>query len=243
MLSTPQQNPLILPGQSLLLSGFNPDIDSATVPEDIWPQGGEVAFSDVAAVIDIVSTSALDTVAGSGARTILLVGVDANFDQITEIVSLNGLTPVATIQLFLFSNTCILQSVGALNANQGIITFSIGGNLGNVIAVGKGQSQSAAAVFPNALRAGTRAHLISAFAVIGKQPSSQATITLRRRRIGDGMVTTVALDIPITSDGGAVNIPIFTPVIFAAGEQVVVRATESSANNVLVAAVLQFSWF
>lgn len=243
MLSTPQQNPLILPGQSLLLSGFNPDIDSATVPEDIWPQGGEVAFSDIAAVIDIVSTSALDTVAGTGARTISVIGVDANFDEIIEIVELNGLTPVATIQFYLFSNICILNSVGALNVNQGLITFSINGNLGNVIAIGKGQSQAAAAVFPNAQIKGTSAHLISAFAVIGKQPGAQATITLRRRRIGDGMVTTVTLDIPVTSDGGAVNIPIFTPVIFAAGEQVVVQVIELSANNVLAAAVLQFSWF
>lgn len=241
MLSTPATNSFILPGQSLLLSGFNPDIDSGSVPEDVWPQGGTIAFPDVAAVVDIVSTSSLDTAAGTGAQTITVLGVDNNFDIISEMVTLNGLTPVATVSLFLFVQTAILATVGSTEINQGVISFTIGGNLCNIIAAQKGQTQACAAIIPNAQSVGTRAHLMSALAVVGKQPAVFATVSLTRRRSTSGIFTET-LDIPISSRGGPLDLQLVIPVIFAAGERVVARVTEASANNILVSSVLQFSW-
>lgn len=241
MLSTPQANPAVLPGQSLLLSGFNPDIDSGSVPEDVWPQGGTIAFPSAAAVVDIVSTSALDTAAGTGARTITVLGVDGNFDIISEVVTMNGLTPVATIALFLFVQTSIIKTVGSTELNQGVISFTIDGNLCNIIAALKGQTQAAAAIIPNAQSLGTSAHLVSALAVVGKQPAVFATVSLTRRRSTSGIFTET-LDIPISSRGGPLDLQLIIPVIFAAGEQVVARVTQVSANNILVSSVLQFSW-
>ena len=104
-------NTSVLLGQSLLLTGFNDDVDTASVPEDIWPQGGQIVFPSVAAVVDIVSDSALDTAAGTGARSVLVSGVDNNLNIISETVILNGVVAVATIQLFLFVQTAILETV------------------------------------------------------------------------------------------------------------------------------------
>lgn len=234
-------NAFVLPGQSLLLTGFNPDIDTASVPEDVWPQGGQIAFPAAAAVVSIVSDSVLDTLGGTGAQSLTVIGVDANLDIISELVNLDGLTPVTTTQLFLFVQTAILATVGSTEINQGLITFTIGAALCNVIAVQKGQTQACAAIIPNAQTAGTIAHLVHAFALVGKQPAVFATVSLTRRRSVTGIFTET-LDVPISSRGGALDLALIVPVAFAAGEQVVARVTQSSANNILVSSVLQFSW-
>ncbi len=47
-----------------------------------------------AVTLEVVSTDADDTSAGAGARTVTIQGVDANWDEITQTVAMNGLTPV-----------------------------------------------------------------------------------------------------------------------------------------------------
>lgn len=50
--------------------GNNPDVDSAAVPEDIWSGGGAYPWMTGATSLEIVSSSANDTAAGTGARTV-----------------------------------------------------------------------------------------------------------------------------------------------------------------------------
>lgn len=241
MLSTPQVNPFSSPGQTLFLLGFNGDVDTASVPEDCWPQGGLIPFPDVAAVVSTVSDSALDTAAGTGAQTLTIFGVDTNFDEISETITLNGLTPVLTTQLFLYVNLAIVITAGSLNANQGLITFTIDGNLCNVISIAKSQTQACAGIIPNPRASGTIPRVVNFFAFIGRQPNVLATATLVRTS-GTTGVTREPLDIPITGDDGPIDIDIVAGGPFIPGEKVVGRITEISANNTLVAAGLQFIW-
>ena len=81
--------------------GRNNDIDTSTVPEEIWNGGGLRYYPSTAAALNVVSTNANDTAAGTGARTVRVTGLDANWNEISEIVTLNGLTPVQTVNSYL----------------------------------------------------------------------------------------------------------------------------------------------
>ena len=79
--------------------GRNPDVDSGQA-QDIWDYGGDgngetYSWPTSAAATTIVSDSADDAAAGTGARTVQIQGLDANYGLLTQTVTLNGATPVS----------------------------------------------------------------------------------------------------------------------------------------------------
>ena len=71
----------------LIIFGYNPDVD--TTIESVWPDGGVVPHPTVASVLKISSSSANDTSAGTGARTVYIEGLDSNYNVISETVTLD----------------------------------------------------------------------------------------------------------------------------------------------------------
>lgn len=102
--------------------GYNSDVDTGG-EEVIARQGGSVAIMTTADTLDVVSDSANDAAAGTGAQTILISGIDANALSQTEIVTLNGVTPVTTVNTWLGVNRVVVLSSGSLQANAGNITL------------------------------------------------------------------------------------------------------------------------
>lgn len=103
----------LVPGCSRVAAlGNNPDIDTATFPEDIWPVGGLYPWPTAATLLQIVSSSASDNPTGVGAATILITGLDANYATQTETITLNGLTPVISTKQFLRVNGVLVMSKG-----------------------------------------------------------------------------------------------------------------------------------
>jgi len=94
--------------------GANFDIDQATDPESVWTGGGLYPWASLssAQTIYCLSTSASDT------TTLTLEGLDANYDEITETVTLTGLTAVTTTNQFLrvFRMTYDAENVGNITA-------------------------------------------------------------------------------------------------------------------------------
>jgi hypothetical protein len=74
--------------------GTNPDVDIADVPEDIWEVGDEYEFPTAARHTFIVSDDAADTSDGTGGRTVTVWGLDDNYAEIRETVTLNGASQV-----------------------------------------------------------------------------------------------------------------------------------------------------
>lgn len=103
----------------------NPDVDSATTPEVIWPVGGLITQPTSAGATTLVSTSANDAAAGTGARTVLVYGLDANYMKKTEVVTLNGTTPVTCVNNYLRINQMTVLTAGTGKTNAGIITSII----------------------------------------------------------------------------------------------------------------------
>lgn len=115
--------------------GNNQNVSTSLV--DIW-EGGTAAMTwqQSAENYTIVSDNANDTLAGTGARKLLIEGLDQNFNEISEIINLSGLTPVNTINQFLRMNKCNVIEVGTYGGfNIGTITISsaIAGIRGKIV--------------------------------------------------------------------------------------------------------------
>lgn len=89
--------------------------------ETIWDDGGGLyTYPTSALILTAVSTSSLDTM------QVLIGGLDANYIQISEIITLNGLIPVTTTKQYLRINDLQILSgnnVGEINFTNGLVTY------------------------------------------------------------------------------------------------------------------------
>lgn len=103
--------------------GYNNDVDTGG-EEVVAEFGGTFNIMTSADTLDVVSSSANDVnTTGSGAQQILIIGIDANSDEISETVNLNGVTTVTTTNSFLGVNRAYVISSGSSNSNEGTITI------------------------------------------------------------------------------------------------------------------------
>lgn len=134
-----------VPGHSVNRKfGRNDDIDTGSTPEDIWGGGGlYTGIPDTAETIEVFSDDANDTAAGSGARTLQLSGLDADWNEIEETVTLNGTTPVTTSNTWLRCNRQRVITAGSSDSNEGTITLRHTTTTANVFSqIQPGRSQS-----------------------------------------------------------------------------------------------------
>lgn len=130
-----------VPGHCLLaIAGTNADVDSSS-PETIWLNGGLFTPPTVAGVVTIVSTSALDTAAGTGAREVTVMGLDATGAEQTVAYSTLGTTDVVSTELWSAINEVYVSDAGALGENQGTITGVV--TLQTMFGISPGTNQTA----------------------------------------------------------------------------------------------------
>lgn len=110
--------------RSVTIFGYNPDVDTARVT--VWPYTGIIPLPTVALQMKVSSSSANDTASGTGARTVYVAGLDANHNEISEIVTLNGQTAVLTTQFFLHINEAYVATAGSSLSAEGDIYFGDG---------------------------------------------------------------------------------------------------------------------
>ena len=108
-------------------SGRSTNVDS--VPTDLWDRANAVDDQAIwvpptdARIHNIVSSSADDADAGTGAHTIILLGLtDWDTPEVNEIIELDGLTPVATTRPYVIVNRIIILTWGAAGPNVGTVT-------------------------------------------------------------------------------------------------------------------------
>jgi hypothetical protein len=115
---------LILGHRSVIVFGFNPDVDVAE--ESVWPDGGVVQHPSSASILKVSSTSASDSSSGVGARTVYIEGINQDYDSVSEVVILNGQTAVNTQNQYRFINDLYVVSVGSSGHNVGDINVGTG---------------------------------------------------------------------------------------------------------------------
>ena len=78
--------------------GYNPTVGSSDY-ESIWEGSNAYPWMSAADQLEVLSSSANDTSAGTGARTVELQGLDSSWNLLTETVTMNGTSAVTTLSL------------------------------------------------------------------------------------------------------------------------------------------------
>lgn len=137
-----------IPKHSLITKfGYNDDVDAGSVPEDIWNYGGAYVEPTTARTHNIVSSDVNDTSAGTGARTVLIRGVNGSYAPQTETITLNGTTPVATANTYYHIHLMQVTSSGSGNTNAGIITATAQTDSTVTCSIDAGYGQSASTIY------------------------------------------------------------------------------------------------
>lgn len=116
--------------RTLYKFGYNPDVD--TQEETVWGNSGDYVWLDSAVTMFVSSTSADDNGTGTGARTILIQGLDEDYNEIEETITLNGQTQVATQLSYLRIYRSFVTLAGSDEGTNGVIYIGSSGATGGV---------------------------------------------------------------------------------------------------------------
>jgi hypothetical protein len=135
--------------------------------EGLTPSGGTYVYPSSAAQFTIVSTSSSDT----SALSVQINGLDANYNQISEVIALNGTSNVTSVNSYLRINSAVVTN----GTNVGSISFKQGSTLYAQINAGVGQTEMSIYTVP----AGYTFYLLraQAYANIGFTSSTYLTYT------------------------------------------------------------------
>lgn len=120
--------------------GHNPSIDSGTVPEDIWSGGGIYPWMTTATSLELVSSSAADAAAGTGATSVSVTCLTGSYVEQVQTVIPNGLTAVPLTNQCLRINSFSITGAGSGKINAGTLTVrdAGGGTVRAVMQIGYG---------------------------------------------------------------------------------------------------------
>lgn len=146
-----------------------------------------------ATALEAVSAEADDTAAGTGAQQLSIMGLDANWAEVTQTVEMNGLTPVAlTTPLLRLYRAYVSRTgtyaTGAAGSHAGALTIRVAGagaTWATISATGyaRGQTQIGAYTVP----AGSSVHIRGGFIHIDSGKS--VDVLLMQRPNADDVTT------------------------------------------------------
>lgn len=98
-----------------------------TSARTIWGNGSSYNPPSTAQAMEIVSASTADTSAGNNAQTVLVKGVDGDFAEVEETVSMDGQTAVDLTNTYIGINSLEVATVGSGLVNAGVISCRVDG--------------------------------------------------------------------------------------------------------------------
>lgn len=114
-----------------------------TTFEDLYPNGGNYPFPSGAAKVGIASSSTADTSASSGARSVIITGLDASGIKISETIATSGTTEVDSVNEYFRILDVSAAEVGTYGgANMGDIdcrVTSSGSGTGDILGIITGE--------------------------------------------------------------------------------------------------------
>jgi len=154
--------------------GRNPDIDTATDPEDVWYGGDLMNWVTTPSAISINSSYTGDVSSGNGAINLVVEGLlSGTWAQNVETVALKGRTTATTTGKYTRVNRAYISGVNTYHgSNLGSLTGTINSQRMFTIPSGAGQTQIARYTVPS----GKTAYL--AYVALGISSSKVANITM-----------------------------------------------------------------
>lgn len=210
--------------------GRNPDIDTATVPEDIWNGGGVYAGFPTGAPeeFQVFSSSASDT----GTIVFTYLPSSASTEWLTATATLNGTTPVNTGITGYRMHTANYNSGSSTGFNVGEITIrhrTTTANVFCVMPIGRSQTNVAAYTVP----AGHRGYIKRFFVRVYGTSTDRVSGGLWVRSPGSG--PRLRRSFTAGSTDHFEEMP-YGGLEFLAGSDIAVRIISASANNLEVTA-------
>jgi hypothetical protein len=207
--------------KSVYKYGFNATVGTAGT-DTIWLQEGAYTWQTSAQTVSVTSANAADDAdtgggtPGTGALTVVIEGLDANYAEQSETITMNGTTVVNSANTYIRLHRMYVATAGTGLTNTGVIYAASSGDtyttpgvpdtatkIMSTIGAGEGQTLQAFYTVP----AGYTAYMTSLTA--GSVDGSNATtIDLRSRAVGGAFRTkskfvvfktsfTVPFDVPL----------------------------------------------
>lgn len=208
--------------------GTNGDIDSGSVPEDVWDGGGiYTGFPDSAAeTVTVTSDAGSDAAAGTGARSIRITGLDSSYAALSETIALGA----TSTGVFRRVHTATVFAAGSGEVNAGTITVKHSTTTADVfltITPGRNQSNVAAYTVP----AGYTAYLRYLHAAVRGGATASLDGYIWTRSFGG--VWRSRRPFTMGSNYRLADF-IYGGLIFTEKSDITIRISSSSANNVAV---------
>ena len=212
--------------------GRNPNIGNS--PETIWQHGGVYSYLSAPSTVYVTSNAPLvDNPTGTGAQTITILGLDVNYNEVTETLPVNDTQ--GSVE-FLRVYRAFVATAGSIGTNDGNILIATApngggtvladiGTIGSGTTYGLGQTQLALYTIP-AHCTGYLTHLTMG---VGSYNNS-GTILLLTREFGTGTAfrTRDIMDVP----GGSHNRNYSVPIKLPAKTDIEMRALCSTGTTV-----------
>lgn len=226
----------IMGHRAVTIFGYNGDVD--TSEETIWTGGGILARPATAGALKVSSSSTNDAAAGTGARTIVLNGLDGNYNEISETVTLNGQTAVNTTKsffrvqnLYVATTGSGLTAAGTIYVGTGTVTSGVPATIYGEIAVGNNASLTAHYTIPAGYTGYFTYGNIGAGQLTGSHQITGRLLTIN----GTGIRTTAAI---VAFGAGVQNFSFAEPLPIPEKHDVEAAAV-SSAGNAVISATIQ----
>ena len=216
--------------KALFKFGINGDVGTSV--ETVWAQGGTYVYPASATVMKISSSSADDAAAGTGARTISIAGLDANYNEISETVILDGQTAVNTVNSYLRISRMFVVTAGSgataagtIYAGTGTVTSGVPATVYGMIALNANQTQMAFWTVP----AGYTLYLTGVFYTSGNTNANAWTnFQLIQRPLGGVFRQQSSSRVP---GNGDFVVDLHTPIAFTEKTDIEVRAVASTSPS------------
>lgn len=222
--------------------GRNPDIDTGTVPEDLWNGGGVYTGfpTGSAEKVTVVSSSVNDTSAGSGARTVKIFGLDANYALQEETVTLNGQSLVDSVNTYTRIYRARVITSGSSNTafNAGTITIAHKITTANIFCVMPiGYNQTAIGIYTIPAN---NIGLLRSFRVFidktaGGSPTAQGALWIREFGASPRLNRMFSL-----SQSAPVIDEIYGGLLLPAKTDIAIRITSVSTNDIVCTGSMDF---
>ena len=208
--------------------GENPDIDTGTDPEDIWSFGGIYTYSTTDDIDRLSSSSASDT------EDITVVGLDTNWAEVTQVITLTGQTPVALttdlIRVYRMYNSNGTDLVGTVYCFVDGATSSgvpnTAADVRAVITIGSGQTEMCIYTIP----AGKTGYFYGGYVSLSRTGNNGAVFTSRIRAFG-GVFKVVSRIACVATGNSSWQYKYPFPVAIPEKTDMLLRCDEVDANG------------
>lgn len=215
--------------------GANRDIGTGDVPEAIWELGGVYPYQSTAQSLEVLGGANDVLTTGTGAWTVEVQGLDANWTEQVATVSLNAANPIALSGTWLRVFRAKVVTAGSTHANVDNIIVRIAGGGTTLAQIMATLGQTTMALYT--VLAGKTAYLskFDVSVLFGTGGGAQGDVALFAR---DNAIVDAAFQIKIELGGksGEAGRTFTTPLRFTEKTDIEARVLDVSSNGASVTA-------